>query len=96
MNKFTGGSGWQAITVYGWLLADIIVIMLLSSRLTTCKPILFNISIFDAQPDLWFQSIGKGATLDLSARLWSMDGSARVIWPKNLRSVGICLKARKK
>jgi len=27
-------------------------------------------------PDLQFQSLSKGSTLDLSTRLWSMDGSA--------------------
>ena len=41
----------------------------------------------DVTPDQWFQSLGKGATLDLSTRLWSMDGSARATWLKNLRRV---------
>jgi len=39
------------------------------------------------RPDLQFQTLGKGATLDLSARLWSMDGLARAMWLKNLRHV---------
>jgi len=43
--------------------------------------------VWQGQPDLRFQSLGKGATLDLSARLLSTDGSARAIWPKNLRCV---------
>ena len=34
------------------------------------------------QPDLWFQSFGKGATLDLRVRLCTMDIS---VWQKNLR-----------
>jgi len=38
-------------------------------------------------PDLQLHSLGKGATLDLSAQLWSMDGSARAMWPKNFRHV---------
>ena len=38
-------------------------------------------------PDRRFHSLGKGATQVLKARLWSIDGSARVMWPKNLRQV---------
>ena len=34
-----------------------------------------------------FQSLSNEATLDLSTRLWSMDGSACVMWSKNLRHV---------
>ena len=39
------------------------------------------------RPALRFQSLGRGATLALRARLWSMDGLARAIWPKYLRRV---------
>jgi len=43
--------------------------------------------VWRGRPNLWFQSLGKGATLDLSTQLWSMDGSARAMWRKNLRRV---------
>ena len=33
------------------------------------------------RPHLWFQSLGNGATLDLNAWLWSMDGLAHAMWP---------------
>jgi len=39
---------------------------------------------------LRFQSLGNGAMLDLSAQLWSMDGLAHAMWPKNLRRV-VCM-----
>jgi len=29
--------------------------------------------------------LGKGVTLALTARLWSMDGLAHAVWQKNLR-----------
>jgi len=35
--------------------------------------------VWQGRRDLWFQLLGKGATLDVSARLWSMDGSARAM-----------------
>jgi len=37
--------------------------------------------------DRLFQSLGKGATQALRYRLWSIDASARAMWPKNLRRV---------
>jgi len=43
--------------------------------------------IWQGRPDLPFQSLGKGATLDRSARLWSTDGSVRALWLNNFRWV---------
>jgi len=43
--------------------------------------------VWRGRPARRFQSLGKGATLALRTRLWSMDGSARAIWPKYLRRV---------
>jgi len=42
---------------------------------------------FARWPDLQCQSLGKGVTLDLSTRQWSMNGSARAMWSKKLRCV---------
>jgi len=44
----------------------------------------FNCKEPSVMPDLQSQTLGKGATLALRARLWVKDGSARVVWPKKL------------
>ena len=43
--------------------------------------------VWRGRPDWRFQSPGKGATQAVRALLWSVDGSARAMWPKNLRRV---------
>ena len=43
--------------------------------------------VWCGQPDWWFQSLCKGATQALRARLQSTDGSAHAMWLKNLRQV---------
>jgi len=39
-------------------------------------------------PHWQFQLLGKGLTLALRAWLWSVNGLACTVWPKNLRPVG--------
>jgi len=43
--------------------------------------------VWCGRPDRRFQSFGKWATHALRARLWSVDGLARAVWPKGLRRV---------
>jgi len=43
--------------------------------------------VWRGQPERRFHSLGKGATHAVRARLWSIHGSARAMWPKNLRRV---------
>ena len=37
------------------------------------------------RPERRCQSLGRGVTLARRARLWSMEASARAMWPKNFR-----------
>ena len=58
--------------------------------------------VWSGQPDWQFHSLGKRATHAVRAPLWSVDGSARAMWMKNLRRVvpmmcvsGCCLVHRR-